>query len=85
MEWKEKSKNVRVSQSKMPWNHTSGSRSFLARSSIIQVAEFGKKTIFLGGLVLQLAERAGIDPGIVHCGDGSSVGVREVTSEACLP
>ncbi|XXG59464.1 hypothetical protein AAC387_Pa04g1545 [Persea americana] len=35
MEWKEKSKKARVSRSKMPWNHTSGSRSFLARSSMI--------------------------------------------------
>ncbi|KAJ8627259.1 hypothetical protein MRB53_020566 [Persea americana] len=46
-----------------------------------QVAEFGKRTIFLEGLVLQLAERVGIDPSIIHCGDGSSVGAREATSE----
>ncbi|XXG82415.1 hypothetical protein AAC387_Pa10g0371 [Persea americana] len=41
MEWKEKSKKVRASQSKMPWNHTSGSRSFLACSSIIRAQNDG--------------------------------------------
>ena len=35
-----------------------------------QVAEFGKKTILLEGLVLQLAERAGIDPGSLVGEDG---------------
>ncbi|XXG42238.1 hypothetical protein AAC387_Pa01g2562 [Persea americana] len=40
MEWK-KSKKARVSRSKMPWNHTSGSRSFLARSSIIRAQNDG--------------------------------------------
>ncbi|KAJ8650075.1 hypothetical protein MRB53_003098 [Persea americana] len=69
----EKSKKARVSRSRMPWNHTSGSRSFLARSSMI-VAEFGKKTILLEGLVLQLAERTGIDPGSLVGEDGTSRG-----------
>ncbi|KAJ8637481.1 hypothetical protein MRB53_011748 [Persea americana] len=75
----EKPKKARVSRSKMPWNHTSGSRSFLARSSMI-VAEFGKKTILLEGLVLQLAERAGIDPGSLVGEDGTSRGAQDATS-----
>ncbi|KAJ8629701.1 hypothetical protein MRB53_023024 [Persea americana] len=73
VEWKEKSKKARVSRSKMPWNHTSGSKSFLARSSII-VAEFGKRVSFLEGLVLQLAEHVGIDPSSLVGGDGTSGG-----------
>ncbi|KAJ8620151.1 hypothetical protein MRB53_028680 [Persea americana] len=76
----EKSKKARVSRSKMPWNHTSGSRSFLARSSMIQIADFGKKTILLEGLVLQLAERAGIDPGSLVGEDGTSSRAQDATS-----
>ncbi|RWR79929.1 DL-glycerol-3-phosphatase 2 [Cinnamomum micranthum f. kanehirae] len=138
----EKSKKARVSRSKMPWNHTSGSRSFLAHSSIIRaqnaghaqpfpdfyhgthymhrknkwineeaqetheelvrvtteqsqpsitspmteeyisvkVAEFSKRTIFLEGLVVQLAERVGIDPDITIGGDGTSGEAQDATS-----
>ncbi|XXG72453.1 hypothetical protein AAC387_Pa07g1546 [Persea americana] len=39
MEWKEKSKKARVSRSKMPWNHMSGSKLFLAHSSKIVSAD----------------------------------------------
>ena len=45
-----------------------------------QVAEFSKRTIFLEGLVLQLAERVGIDPGIAVGGDGTSGGAQDATS-----
>ncbi|KAJ8629670.1 hypothetical protein MRB53_022993 [Persea americana] len=45
-----------------------------------QIAEFGKKTILLEGLVLQLAERAGIDPGSLVGEDGTSSRAQDATS-----
>ncbi|XXG53457.1 hypothetical protein AAC387_Pa03g1542 [Persea americana] len=41
VEWKEKSRKARESRLKMSWNHTSGSRSFLARNSMIISAGSG--------------------------------------------
>ncbi|KAJ8635851.1 hypothetical protein MRB53_010118 [Persea americana] len=73
VEWKEKSRKARESRLKMSWNHTSGSRSFLAPKQ-------AKRTSFLEGLVLQLAERVGMDPGIVLGGEGTSGGARDTTS-----
>ena len=45
-----------------------------------QIAEFGKKTILLEGLVLQLAERAGRDPGSLVGEDGTSSRAQDATS-----
>ena len=39
-----------------------------------------KRTSFLEGLVLQFAERVGIDTGIVVGGEGTSGGAQDATS-----
>ncbi|KAJ8634287.1 hypothetical protein MRB53_027623 [Persea americana] len=51
----EKSKKARVSRSKMPWNHTSGSRSFLARSSMIGSSLPGPVRASLLSMLVQVA------------------------------
>ena len=45
-----------------------------------QVAEQSQKTTFLENLVLQLAQRAGIDPNTVVGADGTSGGDKDATS-----